>query len=137
MRAFPGTRTTMASSPWPFLASECFLFRHLVTFYSFLPSGFWASYSGIYPFFGSLEWSWRSASGQQLNLRHREFVTVSHSAHWIVWETQNDGNVMALGEILIAQGCDFAATAIFGLGEHGRESFGGTCWVQEHNILGQ
>lgn len=63
----------------------------------------------------SLEWSWRSASGQQISMRHWKFVTLSHSAHWIVWETQNDGNVMALGN-LITRSCNLAAAAIFGLG---------------------
>ncbi|KAI7786864.1 hypothetical protein LA080_002334 [Diaporthe eres] len=49
------------------------------------------------------------------DLRRWKFVTSSHSAHWIVWETQNDGNVMALGN-LITRSCNLAAAAIFGLG---------------------
>lgn len=50
-----------------------------------------------------------------VSLRRREFVTLLHSAHWIALETQNDGNVMALGT-LISRSCNFAAAAIFGLG---------------------
>lgn len=49
-----------------------------------------------------------------VSLRRREFVTLSHSAHWIALETQNDGNVMALGN-LISRSYDFAAATIFGL----------------------
>lgn len=85
----------------------------------------------------SLEWSWRSASGRRISLRRREFVTLSHSAHWIVWETQNDGNVMALGDLDRTEAYDLAAAAIFGVGVQWRETSDGTSRGHGYNILGQ
>ena len=59
-----------------------------------------------------------------ISLRHREFVTLSHLAHWIVWETQNDGNVMALEEF----DCTGLATSL-PLPLSASENTGGICLV--------